>query len=278
MSDCSSHISYTFCRECGSLHIARTNLCRDRLCPLCAWRLSLQRIGELMQCLDVIYSRAGGPVAAAMLTLTVRNVPIEQLSATITGMFAGWDKLTRRRSVRAWVQGYGRSLEITKAADGTYHPHIHALLLWSPGYDYAISQRRWCELWKQSCKLSYTPIVDIRAAYSHDQGAESWQRVQAAAVEATKYALKGDTLAGVPDADLPAMAAAIAGRRLLSYGGILRTVRAELAMATEDSPTDVADMAIECPKCGSTDTILLAYTWAAGGVGYQLSGYPYDLV
>lgn len=111
MRDCSSRIEYTYCQECGSLHIRRTNLCRDRLCPICAWRLSLQRIGDMMQTLEYLHQQRAH-ISAAMLTLTIKNVDADNLSNTISHMLHAWDRLLKRRTVQKWVTGYARSIEI----------------------------------------------------------------------------------------------------------------------------------------------------------------------
>lgn len=278
MRDCSSRIEYTYCQECGSLHIRRTNLCRDRLCPICAWRLSLQRIGDMMQTLEYLHQQRAH-ISAAMLTLTIKNVDADNLSNTISHMLHAWDRLLKRRAVQKWVTGYARSIEITRASNGTYHPHIHALLIWTDGYDKDISQRNWAAMWAAALGTDYTPVVDIRAAYSRTVAATEWDKLVSATIECTKYAIKGGTLDGIPDTDLIAVADALKGRRLISYGGIVRTARAALKLPADgaETATDVADTAIECPKCGATDTVILAYTWARDSGAYLLAPYPYSV-
>lgn len=282
MKDCSTRLEYTYCQECGSMHLRRTNLCRDRLCPLCAWRLSLQRIGEMMQCIDYLSGKEKN-LSGAMLTLTVRNCPTDELSATITQMLKGWDRLFKRRIVQKWVAGYARSIELTRSSKrGDYHPHIHVLILWSEGYNKTIPQKEWAEMWRQSMQLNYTPIVDIRAAYGQNKDDTAWAKLVAATVEATKYAIKGETLQAIPAPDLITVADALKKRRLISYGGILKAARAELKMNDDDIASDVSDTSIECPKCGATDTVILAYNWAAwatdGAAGaYLLNPYPYSI-
>ena len=101
MADCSKRIDYTYCPECGSMHIARTYLCRDRLCPLCQWRLSLQRIGDMMyarlavQPVDTYrrgHAHAHHPQRAALAARTSRR-----------RFVSAWRRLTKRRQVARWV-------------------------------------------------------------------------------------------------------------------------------------------------------------------------------
>ena len=61
---------------------------------------------------------------------------------------------------------------------------------------------------------------------------------------------------------------------MVSYGGIIRKARQACRITSEGSdPEDVADTSIECPKCGCTSTVLLAYEWAGGTYAPQIL-YP----
>lgn len=278
MADCSTRIEYKYCPECGSLHISKTYLCRDRLCPVCNWRLSLQRIGQMMQSLTYLWEHQIH-IDAAMLTLTVRNVPAQKLKDTIDHMLQAWQLLRKRRGVAKWVKGYARSIEITKGKDGTYHPHIHALLMFGEGYrEHQITQREWAQYWQECLGVDYTPITDIRRAYTPDavetvkysathaagdlsSSDELWQRLLKATVEATKYTLKSDIAIDADPDELRFIADAIHSRMLISYGGIIRAARKALKMSDTDEAADIQDTAIECPKCGA-DTIDICYEWA----------------
>lgn len=267
MAECSSRIIYNYCVECGSMHIARTNLCRDRLCPVCSWRLALQRSGEMMSALSHI-AADGRKLSAAMITLTIKNVSAEGLSEAISAILAAWSRLRKRNAWTKWVDGYARSIEITKGKRG-YHPHMHIFIIWREGYQKNISQRELCDLWRAALRADYTPICDIRSAYDSgsaaDPYADEWNRVMSAAIEATKYALSGKVTHGISDPnELAALALAVRGRRLLAYGGIIADARAALNFSDDDTAADVGEMTIECPKCGGT-MVGLAYEWSAGG-------------
>lgn len=271
MADCSNQISYWYCKDCGSLKIARTNLCRDRLCPICAWRLALQRTGEMMAVTDYLV-RQRPTLTAAMLTLTVKNCNPAELKATVEGILRAWGLLMKRRPFQRWVSGYARSIEITPGTGGTYHPHIHALLIFKDGYKKDISQREWAEMWRESLGVAYTPIVDIRRAYTAEIQAQeasatddAWRKLMAATVEACKYALKGSTTTAASPEELRILATAIGSKMLISYGGSIRAARQALGInGRGDNPTNIEDTTIECPKCGSESLIKLVYEWAAG--------------
>lgn len=274
MEECASRIIYNYCVECGSMHIARTNLCRDRLCPVCSWRLALQRSGEMMSTLTHI-AADGRKLNAAMITLTIKNVPAEGLSDALSAILDAWARLRKRKPWLTWVDGYARSIEITKGKRG-YHPHMHIFILWKDGYKKHISQRELCDLWRAALRADYTPVCDIRSAYDGGTAvgpcADEWHRVMSAAIEATKYALSGKVTHGISDPnELAALALAVRGRRLLAYGGIIAEARAALCFQDDDVASDVGEMTIECPKCGGA-MIGLAYEWCAGG--YMLGLLP----
>lgn len=273
MRDCASHIIYNYCPECGSLHVARTNLCRDRLCPVCSWRLAMQRTGEMMAVLSHL-ADDGRAINAAMLTMTVRNVPLSGLDNAITAITDAWGRLRKRAIVRKWVAGYARSIEITAGAHNTYHPHIHVMVIWADGYAKHITQRDLCDMWRDALRADYTPVCDIRSAYtgSATPADDAWRQVMAAAVECCKYALSGKitTTISAPN-DLATIALALRGRRLIAYGGIIADTRARLGLHDDDSPSDVGDITIDCPRCGAA-MIQLGYTWAVSG--YMLGLMP----
>jgi plasmid rolling circle replication initiator protein Rep len=97
------------------------------------------------------------------MTLTVRNCEVKDLRATLTEMAKGWKRLTE---LRTWpARGWVRAVEITRSEKyRTAHPHYHCLLMVPPAYfqgDY-LKQAEWAELWRQSLRVDYKPVVDIR--------------------------------------------------------------------------------------------------------------------
>jgi plasmid rolling circle replication initiator protein Rep len=97
------------------------------------------------------------------MTLTVRNCEVKDLRVTLNQMGKAWVRLTQLRSwpARGWV----RAVEITRSEKyRTAHPHYHCLLMVPPSYfqgDY-LKQEEWAELWRQSLRVDYKPVVDIR--------------------------------------------------------------------------------------------------------------------
>src|SRR5699024_4502293 len=107
------------------------------------------------------------------LTLTVKNCYGEDLKDTLDLMTGSFNKLNQRKPFKNAVKGYFRSLEVTYNEDeNTYHPHFHLILAVNKSYfsdtKSYLSQEDWTNLWKESLKVDYTPIVDVRRIKASD--------------------------------------------------------------------------------------------------------------
>jgi plasmid rolling circle replication initiator protein Rep len=145
------------------LKLKRTFFCRVRTCPVCQWRRSLMWKAKMYQAMPEIKKQH--PTAQWLfLTLTQKNVPASELKSEIQNIHKAWNRFLVTpffRHVKGWV----RSLEVTRGADGSAHPHIHCMILVSSTYykggNY-ISQPKWVAGWKHAMRLDYDPVVDIR--------------------------------------------------------------------------------------------------------------------
>jgi plasmid rolling circle replication initiator protein Rep len=144
------------------LKLASAWFCRVRHCPVCQWRRALQWQARLYQALPRLL--IDHPDARFLfLTLTVKNCRVNELRSTLILLARSWQRLTQ---LRTWpAVGWVRSTEITRSQkDRSAHPHFHALLMVPPTYfqaDY-LRQSAWAELWQQSLRVDYKPIVDVR--------------------------------------------------------------------------------------------------------------------
>lgn len=136
--------------------------CRVRHCPVCQWRRSLMWQAKVYRALPALLKDF--PHARFLfMTLTVRNCAIKDLRVTLTNMAHAWKRMIESRQwpARGWV----RAVEITRSQkDRSAHPHYHCLLVVPPAYfqgDY-LKQHEWAELWRQSLRIDYRPVVDIR--------------------------------------------------------------------------------------------------------------------
>ena len=163
------------------------------------------------------------------LSLTLRNCPVDELGATLTAMSKAWDRFSRRKEFRS-VLGWVKAIEVTKNhKNGSAHPHIHALLMVRPSYftHGYISQARYTELWRESLRVDYTPVVDVRAIKDNPEA------LRRAIGEVLKYSLKPSDLADDKEWFLSAMGQ-LFKRRLVMSGGELKGILRENEEARDE--------------------------------------------
>lgn len=282
MANCADRVFYNV-HEDGSLTYGGTWLCRDRLCPVCAWRLSIKRLGEMMETVKVLAEKEP-ETKAIHVTLTVRNCAVDELRAVIKQISEGFARLRRRRLWTDYIRGYMRSIEVTfNAETGEYHPHIHVIAIVPGTYTRQINIGDWVDMWRDCCRLDYKPIVYARHAYKRPPTldeptfavyeierageitpamSDEWGRTAAADAirEAMKYPVKPDALPAVAlSGEIREFAEAISGVRLVAFGGIIKAIRAELGYTDHDEPTEAPETTID-PNAG-IERYALVYAW-----------------
>lgn len=253
IASCGSRLDFAT-DAAGLLKLVRAELCHHPLCPICKGRRSMKVFHELKEI--CIVARQQHPTCQfAMLTLTVPNVSGEDLPGTITHLMKSYDRLLKRTEVKRAVVGWFRSLEVSyNEKRDDYHPHFHCLLMLKEGYFKGkgyIKQARWLELWQQATRQPEITQVDIRkvtakkkkpVAFADQANADqvNADRVNAdlesAAAEVGKYATKdGDYVKTTGEGDFRAdsdviatLCRALKYRRLIAYGGLLKTIRSDL--------------------------------------------------
>lgn len=285
MSNCSTYIEYEIALETGVIRLKRANLCRDRLCPTCNWRLAIRRAAEMQETIKAI-ATADPSAVGLLLTLTVRNCPSNRLRWTIQHISQSFTRLRKHRLFARKIMGYARSIEITyNPTTDTYHPHIHALLIVPKEYLNApIPQAEYASMWQRAAALDYTPIVDIRRTYAPptDTADETEQQqpemqvitapiseLEKGTQEAVKYFVKPAALRAIlASEDLDELAIALSGHRLIAYGGCIKDARA--ALGYTDTPTDTPSDETETDIIPAPNTELekLAFTWCMSTSSY----------
>lgn len=244
IQECGIVLSYTHCPECGRYHVTRANLCRDRLCPICGWRLSVKRFGEMTEVLQQMGDLEGRTVS--MLTLTVRNVKPDDLRETIRELANSWRRMTQRKVVADELYGWARSVEITyNRKTGEFHPHLHVFMIWQDRVQVDKYLGKFREMWRKSAKLNYSPIIDLREAYDRQDGNE----VIRAALEAFKYIAKSSQLERMSSCTLGKFAEAVKGFRFVSFGGEIKRLRGQLGMDDQDQANEIDQQDIVCSEC-----------------------------
>ena len=219
------------------MRVIKTNSCHVRLCPICGWRRSLKVQGhttKIIESLDPSYEYL-------LLTLTVPNCKAHQLKAMITLLLTAFNRLSKYKAFVKVVRGWYRGLEVThnvnpysKSYD-TYHPHIHIILVVDKSYfkhDY-IKQEDWLKMWQKATGDPTITQVDIRKI----RPKKGTNNIRGAVCETAKYTVKSDDYI-VKDRQLSIDAVktldeALAGRRLVAYGGVMKDAHKALNLDDE---------------------------------------------
>lgn len=232
---CGTYTRGTECPECGAFHVYSTLLCRDRLCPVCAWKSSRRlfyRAVAAIQTLELEYSHQ-----YLHCVLTLQHSKGDCLRDHLNILTRAYGRF-RRFSAMKSVDGSLRSIEITHGEHG-FHPHIHAILT-VPRTAAHITQDAVCDAWRRALNSEYSPQVNLTEAYSADAEGD----VFSAVAEACKYALKPGMLPELDDADLREFIDAVRGVRMVSSDGDLKRYL-QVAVTPPPQKSD------ECPECGS---------------------------
>lgn len=263
MKLCGTLLDMRLCPDCGASFVRSANLCRDRLCPTCEWRLSLQRYADMCNSIGYIIDNAP-PFDAKFLTLTIRNCEAGELRQTIQKMSAAWHRMMMRKTIKKSVIGWARSLEITyNKQRGTFHPHFHIIMLHETGGDEGEQRAMWNTAWRQSLGVDYAVITDFRTIRS-DEGEgvnPDSEAMQKAILETYKYSVKSDEMDGMTLPTFRTFVTAIAGIRFCAFGGVIKDARKMLG-CKDEIDQDAAEAVPECKDCGSKDLHAAMARWS----------------
>jgi plasmid rolling circle replication initiator protein Rep len=278
VASCGNNLKFGSCTtvEHGK-KLIEAYFCKVRLCVMCQWRKSLvirKQVLQLVHCHREKYSTD----VPLLLTLTVINVPGDELSRTIDRMNMGWQRLVKRKVVKRGVRSWFRSLEITYNQERQdFHPHFHALLMVPESYfdkrrDFYIPQQEWLRLWKLSMRDDRITQIDIRTIKARKVGT-----LESLAAEVAKYATKPSSYVqensnGFLEASpsiVEDLHYALKGRRLVGFGGLFKQIREEKKMVDVEEADlihideDGVVKECSCKICGST-LLEELYRWEIG--------------
>lgn len=274
MEGCGARLTFA-CDRYGGKRLISAWFCKDRMCPACQKRRSLIVFHQVK---DVCLSLQSEfkTTQYLLLTLTVPNVPIEELKGSMATMNKAWAKMSNRVEVKKAISGWFKALEVTCSfrteKDSSYHPHFHILVAvpgnYFKGRNY-IKQERWLELWQESMKMPEITQVDVRKVKPNLKRKNSTS-IEAAAAEVGKYATKpsnylmkfqDDYIAnGVIIDDL---AVALKGARLTAFGGRMKEHYMKLGL--EDVEKDNVDMVHVTGDNDLVEAIMVqVYSWNVG--------------
>lgn len=215
-------------KQDGSLKLYQAYFCKNKLCPICNWRRSMKYSYQTSKIVDeAIKQEPKGRFL--FLTLTVKNIEGKALNSTISQLTKSFDRLFKRAKVQRNLLGYLRSVEVThNENDKTYHPHIHVLMMVRPSYfqskkDY-ITQKEWSDMWSQSLKVDYVPMIDIRTVKETGKG------LRGAVLETAKYPTKPIKLDIENKQVVDDLYNGLYRKRQLGYGGLFKAIKKQLAL------------------------------------------------
>ena len=278
MANCGEIISGGVCADCGHLSVKYANLCRDRLCPVCTWRLSMRRFANMytiVQGLRCAYPEAGW----GFVTLTAKNCKPEKLKMMLNCMFYTWNCIASSKKFKERVAGWARSLEITyNQKTNTLHPHFHILVMYPEGTcgDLEYITRRWVKTipWYANENGQNVEIIleaggESEIGWKVDDNPEDDATVDAI-LETYKYSIKDKDIGDMPLSTFRDTVEAIKGRRLVAFGGTVKEYARESQMLDMDDANDEDESQIEsrlskCYKCGGKQIIDVVGKWAGSG-------------
>lgn len=249
MQNCGDFINFKICPDCGKSYISSTNLCRDRLCPTCAWRLSLKKFAEMcctLQSIEGLHSYGAG-----FLTLTVRNCSPQGLGMALKKMAADWNRMLQQTAIKGLFVGWARSVEITyNPKKKSFHPHFHIIVLYEELLSVGEMHEMLRKAWNKAARLDYEAITDFRAIESSDANLDN-DGFYSAIVETFKYAVKSDDIEEMDIPTFRTFVQAIQGVRFVSYGGIIKEARRNLGYKETDDDEDIEFTKDACGACGA---------------------------
>lgn len=245
------------------LKLLAAKFCRVRHCPTCQWRRSMKWTARLFNALPQITEKY--PTHRwIFLTLTVKNCDVGELRPTITEITKAFVRLSKLKIFPGG--GWIKALEVTRNPDtGQAHPHFHVLILvpnsYLGGRNY-IKHKLWRELWQQSLRANYLPIVNIKAVKGKTPDQDGLTQ---AICETLKYSVKEEDL--VVDADwLIEITKQLKNTRAVSVGGCLRELIKD--ESDDDDLINVDDSEDESKE--SVSDIILSFGWQETKKRYKL--------
>ncbi len=249
--------------ECGTYleldeqgRLVKSNLCRERRCPLCQWRRSLRVYGQVQKMLQ--WLEPGG-YKYLHLVLTIPNCRADDLKnqcdwlyTRSTAMFS--DRLFGKRDqlgpiahCKRSFKGIVRALEVTYNSDtDLYHPHLHCLIAVKSSYftnpaDY-YSQEKLSVLWTgyaaPNFGMKHGDLFVLHVKRVKDSEKNN------AVAEVAKYAVKPfhcDLDIDGYKKILPVLNRALSGRRMLQIYGVFADAARALKIDLNDDKEETED-------------------------------------
>lgn len=254
--DCSTFNQFISTRDKEKSKLIASNPCKNRFCPICAWRKACKdamKIATMMEAIKLEEKKE-----FLFLTLTTPNIKAGSVKSEIDRFNKAFKKLFDRAKVKKSIKGYTRKLEMTydkerfitkkmyqdrkpyynkrglKAGDNnpnydTYNPHFHVLLCVDKNYfkrkELYIKQQEWLSMWQEATDLPEITQVHIQKVELIREGN--------AVAEVAKYSAKDYEMSVSQDV-FDVFYSALKGRQLITFNGLFK----EYALKYENGELD----------------------------------------
>lgn len=211
---CGSFISFFADETLEKKKVNKSNFCKNRFCPLCAWRKAKKDSLKISILLKYIQEEFG--YEFIFLTLTAPNVKGTELNDEIKKYNKSFKNLMQLKEVKKITKGYVRKLEVTYNQErDDYHPHFHVMIAVNRSYfknKCYIKKKQWLDLWKECMNDSSITQVDVRKMNTSDANAIA---------EIAKYGAKdADYMTSQEVFDV--FYKALKGKQLITYSGVFK--------------------------------------------------------
>lgn len=238
--NCASTLVFAINLDSQKRKLASANFCRDRFCPECSKRKSRLMYHNLRKVLEKSYDEKNQ--SFIHLVLALRNCKKEDLKESLNQLLSGFHRLFRRKKFKDSINGWYRNLEVTyNEKEDTLHPHLHIIL--SVDNDYFkrksgkyLTQEYIKKEFQTACKIDYEPTAYIKKVYSKNQK----DILHSLVAEASKYVTKVSDILDLENENLKlellkSLSNGLHGRRMSSYGGMLKEIFKDLKLEDEEN-------------------------------------------
>lgn len=224
--ECGSYLDLYFDDTLEKKKLNKANFCKNRFCPMCAWRQSKKDALKISVMMEHMKKELN--LDFIFLTLTAPNVKAENLNEEIKKYNKSFKKLSERKEFKKISKGYVRKLEITYNEErNDYHPHFHVIIVVNKSYfksrDY-LSKKKFLKLWQECMSDNSISQVDVRRIDMNDKKS---------VLEIAKYGAKDSEYMHSQDV-FDAFYKALKGKQLITYSGLFK----ELLRAYKDGLLD----------------------------------------
>lgn len=248
--NCSTFMEFLVNEAKDKMKLHKINGCKNRFCPLCAYREAHNTALLLMTLMHAMIEEKN--YEFLFLTLTVPNVKGNELSHALDEMNKGVKRLFQRKQVKMAIEGYVRKLEITRDNDqtiskrrynknknyyqkrniqvgdvnpnyDTYHPHMHFLIAVKKSYfkkNY-LSQQELLKLWRQSMRMTGVNEDGTDEIVALDVRKVNLNKPRKAIQEVSKYTAKDSDML-VSQEVFEVFYKSLKGRQLIVYNGVFK--------------------------------------------------------